>query len=546
MFGLLSSTRSFAGYHSLWTHTQNRAVVHLISYAHSGDQNEYIQFERNLNIMDGIQNALYELNMDEPDATIVESNLLTSSLYTDEIREKIQHLHFLRRFEKFKNAFDKWEDYHQNSEHLREIAFSIRNQLESEEMDEFSLEQLLFLAQNLNILLIDDQIELLQDLESASLSVKNYSILVLMILTSGVFFIGGVITYLWYKNTNRLRSVSEEKNRIASFPKMNPNPIMVMDQNGECSYMNEAAHNVLGKHIDVGSDSDIIRLLRKTVEQMVSDNEETKTIEASIGEKYFFINAFKLRKKPAIHFYFVDNTNKKKLELNLYQTLEEKNVLLSEVHHRVKNNLAIAISLLEVERLDANNIATDRIITRSISRLHSIAAIHEQLYNYQNLTKIDLIKFFNQIINIGQSQCNNLNLNYANPQSCNGDFININQAVPCSMLLNQIFSIVNDNLCSSDKPTDLTVRVYCENSELRIGINSQILSTDKFQSLLKNDVLVSLFKEQLSAFFNINTKQNDILISFQLSDKKGSSNSLPEDYKPSYGNYQNPYLTDTV
>ena len=173
MYGLLSSTRVFTGYHSLWSHTQNRALIHLISYSESGDEYEYQKFEENLRVMDGIQNALYELNMDLFDQKHVENNLGNSQLYADEIKTKIRQLHLLRRFDVFKNLYDRWETYHINSTNLRDVANMIKDQIHSGGVEEHTRQQLLFLAQNLNVTLLDDQISLLQSMDEATVTLSD-------------------------------------------------------------------------------------------------------------------------------------------------------------------------------------------------------------------------------------------------------------------------------------------------------------------------------------------------------------------------------------
>lgn len=265
IFGLLSSTRAFTGYHSLWSHTQNRALIHLISYAISGEYEEFRSFEQNIAIMDGIQNALYELNMDEIDHNYVHENLIKSSLYIEEISQKINHLHFLRNIDRFREAFDMWEKYHRNSEDLRNLGFEIRDKIEQNNMDSFSIEQLLFLAQNMNVTLVEDQIELLNTLEEVSSTVKIYSSLFLTLLTFGVFFIGTILVTTLRTNFKSLGKITRDRDRIAKFPALNPNPVIVTDAQKSIVYINKSGQDLLKEgQFNLNSNSPLDHLISKS------------------------------------------------------------------------------------------------------------------------------------------------------------------------------------------------------------------------------------------------------------------------------------------
>ena len=71
-------------------------------------------------------------------------------------------------------------------------------------------------------------------------------------------------------------------------------------------------------------------------------------------------------------------------------SLEEKEVLLREIHHRVKNNLQIISSLLNLQAHQASDPATKQPLTDSRNRIASMAHIHEELYRSRNFGEINL------------------------------------------------------------------------------------------------------------------------------------------------------------
>jgi len=532
IFSILSSTRTFIGYHSIWTHTQNRAVIHLISYANNGDFEEFLNFEKNLTIMDGIQNALYELNMDEPDVNIVETNLLSASIYLDDVRQNISRLHFLRNFEKFANAFDAWEIYHQNVQELRALAITIRNRIETGVPDEAAKEELLLLARDLNVLHIDDQLELLSDLEHASSIVKNIFIFTLISLSLGLLFAGSIMVSNWEKNVEELEKVTDQKNRLASFPVLNPNPIIVLNKSASVTFTNQASVKLFKVEINDSKYHPVIRSIVEKSKPLLNETESTISFELSHQQKNYLVYGFIAPGKDHFHFYLLDITQKIQLENKLYQSLEEKTHLLAEVHHRVKNNLAIAIALLEIEMIEGTENSGD-VLNKSITRLHSIAAIHRQLYDQENLTHIYLNTFFESVKEITVQQYEFERFGITLTKNCHHRVFNINQAVPCSMLLNELTGHICSAQANQMCNPELSLQVSCSDSKLSISL--EILSDNTIFRIHSNTnyTLLEILKKQLSVDdFEWSEDAKKVHFDFKLTDIRGTSSALPKNYNP--------------
>lgn len=93
-------------------------------------------------------------------------------------------------------------------------------------------------------------------------------------------------------------------------------------------------------------------------------------------------------------------TNKKLEDKNLIisKSLEEKEILLREVHHRVKNNLQMITSLLNLQAKSVDDPGVAQAITDSKNRIHSIALLHQKLYQSTDVSNIDIAHYFDNIL----------------------------------------------------------------------------------------------------------------------------------------------------
>ena len=94
----------------------------------------------------------------------------------------------------------------------------------------------------------------------------------------------------------------------------------------------------------------------------------------------------------------VDITDRKKAEETLREALAEKEVLLSEIHHRVKNNLTAFISLLSLDGSYEDTEAGRALRKDLQNRARSMALIHETLYRTSNFSNVDMEVYLNNLV----------------------------------------------------------------------------------------------------------------------------------------------------
>lgn len=138
---------------------------------------------------------------------------------------------------------------------------------------------------------------------------------------------------------------------------------------------------------------------------------------------------------------FSRNITKRKIdEEKLHQTLQEKETLLAEIHHRVKNNLAIISSILQLQELNLNDSSLKTILTNAQGRIKSTALVHEMLYENDSLSNIrfdDYIKKLSNHLNAAYNSLDN-KINYV--LNLEPVKLNITQAIPCGLFLNELLT----------------------------------------------------------------------------------------------------------
>jgi PAS domain S-box-containing protein len=132
--------------------------------------------------------------------------------------------------------------------------------------------------------------------------------------------------------------------------------------------------------------------------------------------------------------------DRQQVEANLTASLQEKDVLLKEIHHRVKNNLQIISSLMRRQARRTDNQQTAISLQEAQNRVQSMAFIHEQLYQSPDLSQIDFGDYLRILVH-------NLFRTYdANQQQIaptietNGLYLTLNVAIPCGLIVNELVS----------------------------------------------------------------------------------------------------------
>jgi PAS domain S-box-containing protein len=137
---------------------------------------------------------------------------------------------------------------------------------------------------------------------------------------------------------------------------------------------------------------------------------------------------------------FATALDRKLAEEKIKQSLREKEVLLGEIHHRVKNNLQIISSLLDMMSSRTKNKETIESFTEARNKINTIALIHTQIYRSDSFEKIDMGKHIRELIDHLSSIYSSRKVKIEFSMKESDIYLPITQAVPCALALNEIIT----------------------------------------------------------------------------------------------------------
>ncbi|WP_420265521.1 histidine kinase dimerization/phosphoacceptor domain -containing protein [Candidatus Magnetominusculus dajiuhuensis] len=135
-----------------------------------------------------------------------------------------------------------------------------------------------------------------------------------------------------------------------------------------------------------------------------------------------------------------DITGRINLEAQLQATINEKETLLREIHHRVKNNMQVIISLLKLQSAYLKDSCNREMFKDCENRIKAMAIVHERLYRTSDMTTINFKYYVKQVANEMMSSylCGNRSITL---KITGEDFIlGIDTAVPCGLIINELLS----------------------------------------------------------------------------------------------------------
>ncbi len=223
-----------------------------------------------------------------------------------------------------------------------------------------------------------------------------------------------------------------------------------------------------------------------------------------------------------------DITNEVEYKKQLENSVHEKEVLLSEVHHRVKNNLAIIAGLIELQKEGLSDKNLQLILRETQNRIYSISGVHELLYNTDSFTEITFGEYAVKLIDRIRGMFDSPGKNVVIEHKFDSRRLNINQAIPLGLLVNELitnsfkhaFNGRNDGriYISLEEKEDLIQVVYEDDGK---GFDKNLFD----QSNTLGVTLIKTLVDQLNAKYNIESDSGfRFTFSFKITGRGAHSN----------------------
>jgi two-component sensor histidine kinase len=122
----------------------------------------------------------------------------------------------------------------------------------------------------------------------------------------------------------------------------------------------------------------------------------------------------------------------------LKAALTEKEVLLKEIHHRVKNNLQVISSMLNLQAMHIQDPAAQAVFAESQGRVQSIALVHETLYESQDLSSVNFAEYIHTLVTTVMQAQSSPEHNIATMIDADGVLLPVSCAIPCGLIINEL------------------------------------------------------------------------------------------------------------
>jgi two-component sensor histidine kinase len=197
--------------------------------------------------------------------------------------------------------------------------------------------------------------------------------------------------------------------------------------------------------------------------------------------------------------------------------LNEKNVLLQEIHHRVKNNLAVVSGLLSLQSYKTKDPNSKFILDKSTNRIMSIAKVHEMLYESKNFTRIPFDRYINELSTIILDSMNYDAKTIQFNTEINVDYISINHGVPLGIIFNELITNSLKYGFNGDLDNSINITVNRENDHFHVTYEDNGVGIENFDDASSKSLgftLVQSLMQQIDAEFEYDTRDK-FKLSFQ-------------------------------
>ncbi|SMO82050.1 sensor histidine kinase [Gracilimonas mengyeensis] len=361
-------------------------------------------------------------------------------------------------------------------------------------------------------------------------------------------------------NASSLPATEEDQKGLRNHEKLekalefSPSMVLILDRWGNIEYGNPSFLEVTGYNqyeikgkeaVFLTSGMSLtpqIRELKNAIEKGLRWKGELHQVK-KCGDPYFFSGKLDpLENDYGFITGFIltgqDVTSFRDTEEKLEKAIKEKNIVLAELHHRVKNNLAIVSGLMQLQAFNEENEYVQGRLFASAGRIKSLASMHEVLYESESLQKIEIAPIMNKIIHTVREYYKGDQLNIEIVPRIEPVELNVNQAHPCSLILNEIISNAFKHAFEQQKEGLIEIRVFERDNTVHISITDDGKGfADNYKNMASQKhttgyELLNSLVNQLGGSYSYCSKDGKtrFMLQFEKEDTNGAQNANLKDW----------------
>ncbi len=205
----------------------------------------------------------------------------------------------------------------------------------------------------------------------------------------------------------------------------------------------------------------------------------------------------------------VDITERLRQRENLENALREKTVLLNEVHHRVKNNLQVISSLLNLQAAQAGDASLRAMLTESQGRVRAMALTHQLLYERKDYTRMDFGEYLDRLAQLllGSYRESGAHIVLRKIMPEEPQFLDFERAIPCGLAVNELVTNAFKHAFPDRRGGEVRLELHVGDGEYELVVaDDGVGLPENFDPVNVNSLglqLVALFAEQLGGRFTV-------------------------------------------
>jgi PAS domain S-box-containing protein len=461
---LHSGVRAYTAGEGQWTKAQKEAALALVNYASNGNIESYQAYLNHLEVIEGARMARTELNASNPDYGLVRNSFLRAKNQPENIPHLIWFYENYTTFPQFRRAVDYWIEGDVVIGYLDQTGEELFQLISSDDLTEPMRRRYINRIHEIDTNLSAVEAGFASSIDGAAqwTTTRIYWVNVIAVILA-FLITGSYTTVRLVQMTRKNRKLDKSRKRYANVLNHSRDIIYQLDiKTGKYRYMTPSAKHILGYDVQKLKNGGVARFMglihpedqervREDVITYGEVNAEDKLktdiqyrIRKKNGEYIWINNRRALLKSPdgkpiAIIGNVRDISQDKEQLASLNASIKEKETLLSEIHHRVKNNLSIVSSLVELQKT-APDAGSEESFNEIQNRIKSIALVHEKLYENETFSDVDLSDYLEDLLNMIHFTFDSGQKNVEIERHLDSLAVNIKRAVPIGLICNEMIN----------------------------------------------------------------------------------------------------------